>query len=69
MKPWRFAANLDWLYPDRPFLERFDAARADGFTAVELLQPHQYDAGALQLALQVVSDEGGDDTTVDTDCR
>lgn len=52
MKAWRFAANLDWLYPDRPYLERFAAARADGFTAVELLQPHRHDALALQRALQ-----------------
>lgn len=31
----RLAANLSFLYPDRPFLERFAAAAADGFTAIE----------------------------------
>lgn len=51
MRRWRFAANLDWLYPDRPFFERFDAARRDGFGAVELLHPHRHDASALRAAL------------------
>ena len=27
----RFAANLHWLFTERPFLERFAAARAAGF--------------------------------------
>ena len=45
--PARFAANLDWLYTDRPYLDRIDAARADGFAAVELQQPHLHDTGAL----------------------
>jgi 2-dehydrotetronate isomerase len=45
--PARFAANLDWLYTDRPYLERADAARADGFTAAELQQPHLHDVRAL----------------------
>ncbi|MCR8722785.1 hydroxypyruvate isomerase family protein [Frigidibacter sp. ROC022] len=36
----RFAANLTMLYPEFPFLERFDEARADGFEAVEILFPY-----------------------------
>lgn len=47
----RFAANLDWLYPERTYLDRIAAARADGFTAVELQQPHLHDHAALQATL------------------
>ena len=36
----RFAANLSMLYPERPFLERFAAAAADGFEAVECQFPY-----------------------------
>ena len=43
----RFAANLDWLYTEHAYLERPAAARADGFTAVELQQPHLHDTDAL----------------------
>ena len=36
----RFAANLDWLYTEHvDFLDRFAAAAADGFLAVECLNP------------------------------
>lgn len=38
----RFAANLSFLYPDLPFLERFEAAARDGFTAVEYLFPYAW---------------------------
>ena len=44
----RFAANLSMLYNEHPFLDRFAAAAADGFTAVEYLFP--YDFGAPELA-------------------
>lgn len=37
-----FAANLSMLYPEFPFLERFAAAAADGFSAVEYLFPYNY---------------------------
>jgi 2-dehydrotetronate isomerase len=47
----RFAANLDWLYPEHAYLDRIDAARADGFSAVELQQPHLHDADALTARL------------------
>ena len=38
----RFAANLSMMYPDRPFLDRFAAAAADGLEAVEFLFPYEY---------------------------
>ena len=51
MIPAPFAANLDWLYTEHAYLDRPAAARADGFSAVELQQPHLHDATALQSAL------------------
>ncbi|MBW8844695.1 MAG: TIM barrel protein [Burkholderiales bacterium] len=47
----RFAANLDWLYTEHGYLDRADAARADGFSAVELQQPHLHDIDALAARL------------------
>src|ERR1700753_3101017 len=38
----RFAANLGWLFAERPFLERFGAAAAAGFRSVELLSPYEH---------------------------
>lgn len=55
MIPARFAANLDWLYAEHAYLDRPAAARADGFTAVELQQPHLHDSAALQAALAGLS--------------
>jgi 2-dehydrotetronate isomerase len=40
----KFAANLSMLYPELPFLDRFEAAVKDGFKAVEFLFPYAYDA-------------------------
>ncbi|WP_411389114.1 2-oxo-tetronate isomerase [Pseudomonas sp. MPB23] len=51
----RFAANLSMLYPQHDFLERFSAAKADGFDAVEYLFPYDYDAQVLK---QRLSDNG-----------
>ncbi|MFG6429215.1 hydroxypyruvate isomerase family protein [Roseateles sp. LYH14W] len=51
MIPPRFAANLDWLYTEHAYLDRPDVARADGFAAVELQQPHLHDADALAARL------------------
>lgn len=51
----RFAANLTFLFTERPFLERFAAARAAGFEAVEFLFPYDHDAKAIRAAL----DESG----------
>jgi hydroxypyruvate isomerase len=38
----RFAANLSMMYPDLPFLDRFEAAAQDGFKAVEYLFPYAF---------------------------
>ena len=48
----RFAANLTMLFTELPFLERFAAARAAGFDAVEYLFPYAYDRSALASALE-----------------
>ena len=47
----RFAANLGYLFPDYPFLERFAAARKAGFRAVEFAAP--YDHPAAELASRI----------------
>jgi hydroxypyruvate isomerase len=49
--PAHFAANLDWLYTEHAYVDRAAAARDDGFTAVELQQPHLHDTAALQDSL------------------
>ena len=38
----RFAANLSLLYTELPFLDRFEAAARDGFTAVEFQFPYAF---------------------------
>jgi hydroxypyruvate isomerase len=45
-----FAANISLLFCERPLLERFDAARAAGFTAVELQFPYAEDRHELAAA-------------------
>lgn len=47
----RFAANLSMLYPEHAFLDRFAAAAADGFEAVEYLFPYDYSAQELKQQL------------------
>jgi hydroxypyruvate isomerase len=39
----RFAANLTFLWTDRPFMARFDAAARAGFRAVEYMFPYDED--------------------------
>lgn len=39
----RFSANLSMLYPHLPFLDRFEAAAADGFRAVEYVSAYEYE--------------------------
>ena len=39
----RFAANLSMMYTEHSFLDRFAAAAADGFDAVEYLFPYAFD--------------------------
>lgn len=51
----RFAANLTMLFTERPFLERFAAARAAGFQYVEYLFPYAFPAGELR---QLLTDNG-----------
>ncbi|MFA7267934.1 MAG: hydroxypyruvate isomerase [Sterolibacterium sp.] len=43
----RFSANLSFLYTEHDFLDRFAAARADGFAAVEFHFPYAWDRMAL----------------------
>ena len=38
----RFAANLSMMYPEHAFLDRFAAAAADGFSAVEYPSPYEW---------------------------
>lgn len=47
----RFAANLSMMFTEHPFLERFDAAAAAGFEAVEFLFPYAYPATEVRGAL------------------
>lgn len=47
----KFAANLSMMYAEYNFLDRFSAAAADGFDAVEYLFPYQYDAAELRRRL------------------
>jgi hydroxypyruvate isomerase len=47
----RFAANLNWLYAELPFAERFEAAARDGFKAVELMSPYAWPAAELKALL------------------
>ena len=48
----RFAANLSFLYPEVPFLDRFEAAARDGFSAVEFLFPYAWAPDELAARLQ-----------------
>ncbi|MGW7087163.1 2-oxo-tetronate isomerase [Streptomyces sp. NPDC054871] len=44
----RFAANLSMMYTEYDFLDRFAAASADGFEAVEYLFPYAYEPAELR---------------------
>src|SRR5574343_2069976 len=48
----RFAANLTMLYNEHAFLDRFAAAAADGFEAVEYLFPYAFAADAIAQRLK-----------------
>lgn len=48
----RFAANLSMLYPEHGFLDRFAAAAADGFDAVEYLFPYAFDRAEIAARLR-----------------
>ena len=47
----RYAANLSMMYAEFPFLERFGAAAADGFEAVEFLFPYEHTEARLAALL------------------
>ncbi|RDK09905.1 2-oxo-tetronate isomerase [Cupriavidus lacunae] len=47
----RFAANLSMMYNEHAFLDRFAAAAADGFQAVEYLFPYEHAAAELRARL------------------
>jgi 2-dehydrotetronate isomerase len=47
----RLAANLGHLFTERPLIERFGAAAAAGFTAVELQFPYEIAPSAVQAEL------------------
>ena len=48
----KFAANLTMMFNEVPFLRRFEAAAAAGFTAVEFLFPYEHDAADIATALK-----------------
>src|ERR1700691_3858430 len=48
----RFAANLGYLFTERPLIERFGAAAAAGFRAVELQFPYEVAPSAVKAELQ-----------------
>jgi hydroxypyruvate isomerase len=48
----RFAANLGYLFTDRPLLERISAAAAAGFKAIELQFPYDVPATAVKAAIE-----------------
>jgi 2-dehydrotetronate isomerase len=48
----QLAANLSMLYPEHDFLDRFAAAAADGFRAVECQFPYDYPASEIAARLE-----------------
>ncbi len=48
----RFAANLNFLFTELPLLERFEAAAAAGFKAVEIINPYEVPARDIAARLQ-----------------
>jgi hydroxypyruvate isomerase len=48
----KFAANLTTMYQEFPIPDRFAAAAADGFTAVEFLKPYDFSIEEIQNWLQ-----------------
>ncbi len=48
----RFAANLGYLFTERPLIERIGAAAAAGFKAVELQFPYDVPASAVRAELE-----------------
>jgi hydroxypyruvate isomerase len=47
----RIGANIGFLFPELPFLDRFEAAAKTGFTGVEYASPYDYPAAELRSRL------------------
>lgn len=47
----RFAANLSMMFNEHPFLDRFGAARRNGFEGVEFLFPYDFPAAEIRARL------------------
>jgi len=62
----RFAANLSMMYPELPFLDRFEAAAKDGFKAVEYLFPYAWTKEELAARLQAATARLTDDLELRT---
>lgn len=50
----RFCANLNFLFTDLPFLDRFEAAAKAGFRGVEMLAPYEAPTAAIRERLDGV---------------
>lgn len=48
----QFAANLSLMYSEHAFLDRFAAAKGDGFAGVEFLFPYEFEANEIRTRLQ-----------------
>ncbi|HEX3550930.1 MAG TPA: TIM barrel protein [Candidatus Elarobacter sp.] len=48
----RFSANLSFLFGELPFLDRIDAAAANGFRGVEYMSPYEYDVAEIKRRLR-----------------
>jgi hydroxypyruvate isomerase len=48
----KFSANLSFLYAELPFLDRFAAAAADGFPAIEYVGPYDHPSETVAESLQ-----------------
>ncbi|MFT4097042.1 MAG: hydroxypyruvate isomerase family protein [Rhodoblastus sp.] len=48
----KFAANLSMMFTEHPFLDRFDAAAAAGFAAVEYLFPYEHSSADIAARLK-----------------
>ena len=48
----KLSANLSWLFTERPLRERFAAAKACGFRAVEILVPYELTADEIAAQLR-----------------
>jgi hydroxypyruvate isomerase len=47
----RLAANISLLFPELPFLDRYEAAAKAGFKAVETLFPYEFDPAEIKSRL------------------